>query len=97
MYGMGVAEDKAKGMGCIRFAAEDGSMFAFNVLARLYRSRDGGEQNNRKAFVCYKRAAEFGNSYAHFQLGEMYRYGEGTAVNVKRAIHHFDICAKHEE
>jgi len=50
----------------------------------------------RKAVVSYKRAAAIGGWSAHLELGEMYRNGEGTAVDVKRAIHHFEIHAKYE-
>lgn len=33
---------------------------------------------------------------ANLSIGEMYRHGEGVAVNMDKAIHHFEIFAKHE-
>lgn len=47
--------------------------------------------------LAYKRAVHAGNWPANEFIGTMYQHGEGVAVNIKKAIHHFEIAAKYEQ
>jgi len=97
MYGGGVPQSNAKGVRYLQETAAGGNSYALRILADLYRKGIGAENNKRKAFVSYKRAAALGSWPANLSLGEMFRDGEGVAVNMKKAIHHFEVHAKYEK
>eukprot|EP00956_Cyclotella_meneghiniana_P042819 scaffold249326_cov50-Cyclotella_meneghiniana.AAC.4 len=46
-----------------------------------------------KAVELFRRASELGSAGGHYSLGNSYERGNGTEIDMKRAVHHWQIAA----
>ena len=67
-------------------AAINGSSKAEFLLASLYDTGKGVNQNNKKALYWYEKAAINGNVNAQFLLAMKYEKGEGVKKDLKKAF-----------
>ena len=76
--GMGIAQDKQKGIQYIAKAADKHFPMAYARLAQIYYSGDGVEKDFAKAFVFAKEGAVRNNPTAQWVLAMCYIKGQGT-------------------
>ena len=76
--GMGIPQDKERGIKLLEKAAKKGFPAADYQLGRIYREGDGVEKDASKAFEYIKKAAYNGIVDAKWELGTMYQKGEGA-------------------
>eukprot|EP00956_Cyclotella_meneghiniana_P031632 scaffold83626_cov28-Cyclotella_meneghiniana.AAC.3 len=60
---------------------------------RYINGLDGLQVDQSKAFELFQRASELGSASAHFHLGNSYHLGNGAEIDMKKAIHHWQIAA----
>eukprot|EP00956_Cyclotella_meneghiniana_P008651 scaffold11800_cov27-Cyclotella_meneghiniana.AAC.4 len=67
---------------------------AMHLLAGYHRDGQNGlPVNQSKAFQLLQRSSELGCAEAHYSLGIAYKMGEGVEIDMKKAIHHYQIAA----
>lgn len=79
--GMGIAQDKPKGIQYLELASKKDFVMANYQLGRIYHAGDGVEQDYDKAIGYIIKAAEGRNGDAQWLLGTCYLKGEGVPVN----------------
>eukprot|EP00956_Cyclotella_meneghiniana_P034655 scaffold107193_cov23-Cyclotella_meneghiniana.AAC.1 len=60
---------------------------------RYINGLDGLPVDQSKAFELFQRASELGSASAHFHLGNSYQLGNGAEIDMKKAVHHWQIAA----
>ena len=67
---------------------------AIRNMGCFYSSGENGlPQNHVKALKLWHRAAEIGDSSAYFNIGTAYEYGKGVEVDMKQAVHYYELAA----
>jgi len=79
--GIGISQDKEKGIKYITLASTKGFPTADYQLGIIFRDGNGVEKNPKTALAYIKKAAFKGNADAKWVLGNMYLKGESTAVD----------------
>ena len=65
---------------------------AMTQLGCYYKCGDAGfSLDNAKAVELFQRAIENGSSTAHYSLGTMYEAGVGVDIDMKKAVHHYEL------
>lgn len=83
--GMGVTQDKERGIEYLSRAAKVGNKNAHRMLGKAYYEGDGVEQNFEKAVECLKVAASGRLGESQILLAKCYMKGQGTEVNYDQA------------
>ena len=60
---------------------------------RYINGLDGLQVDQSKAFELFQRASELGSALGHFHLGNSYQLGNGAEIDMKKAVHHWQIAA----
>lgn len=76
--GIGITQDKEKGILLLRAAADKQFTMAEYQLGKIYYEGDGADKDFDKAFTYLKRAAEKNNAGAEWMISQCYLKGEGT-------------------
>ena len=67
---------------------------AMVLLSSFYnKGLHGFPVDQSKAFELLQRASELGCAGAHYHLGISYQMGEGTEIDLKKAVHHWQVAA----
>ena len=67
---------------------------AMSCLGDYYATGDCGlSQSHAKALELYHQAAELGNPRAYYDIGNAYRNGRGVEMNMKKAMHYWELAA----
>eukprot|EP00956_Cyclotella_meneghiniana_P022648 scaffold43089_cov23-Cyclotella_meneghiniana.AAC.1 len=67
---------------------------AMVVLGSFYlQGQHGLPVDQSKAFELLQRACELGCAAGHYNLGTVYQQGEAVEINMKKAVHHYEIAA----
>ena len=84
--GMGISQDKAKGIELLKRAAATGHKNAHRMLGAAYYHGDGVEQNYKKAVESLKVAAAGRLTESQMLLAKCYMNGQGTDRNYDLAL-----------
>jgi uncharacterized protein len=77
-----------------RVRAEQGNVYAQNILGAFYYEGRGVPQDYKEAVKWYRKAAEQGLAGAQGDLGLMYRIGKGVLQDYKEAIKWYKKAAE---
>jgi TPR repeat protein len=94
VQGFGVAADVPRGMALLAEQEREKLPDVFNELGIIYRSEKSGMTDKAKAAEYFKRGAELGQREAAQSLAVMLHTGEGVPVDLKQAIHYYELAVK---
>ncbi len=90
---IGKNTDPKVGIQWLEYAAEQGSVKAYNTLGYYYVVGKGVPKDSRRAFSWFEKGAEAGDATAQYNLGISYRDGNGVAADPEKMIYWFRQAA----
>jgi len=93
LEGIGVKQDKSKGVDYLLRAADSDMPMAAYYLGRCSAIGDGMPSDQEQAVNWYRQAAHGGNHYGQYYLARALAEGCGTQTNMHQALHWFERAA----